>query len=220
MDKFFAVLGKTVLVLILIGGIGYAAYTYGASSKQPAIAPATQTEVTIIPTTSALPSPSASTVTPTSAPSQTVTAGLNHADGILLPSYTVTVPAGWTTDHQQSLTASPSDRLTISNGMYKITIFQAAFGGGMCLYPGEPDQEGPSTRYTSYTEFAGAGGTVYRRGPTDSTPPSIGICQKPSSGTAFGNITSVGHIEYATPASPEATVLSQMDAIVATIKVQ
>ncbi len=214
MDKFFAAFGKVVLVAILLGGAGYAAYTLGKSA--PALPTnALQSDKGVPPTSASVITP-----TPTTQAATTVTAGLHHTGGILLPAYTVSVPEGWTASHHQDLTGSPSDTLAITNGSYTITISQGAFGGGVCVYPGEPDVEGPEARYSAYTEFAGADGSTYRRGTTAGTPSFTNVCQKSKTGTVYGNITSYGHVSYTTPASQDSTILAQMDTIVATLKAQ
>lgn len=136
----------------------------------------------------------------------------------MFPGYTITIASGWTPNHEQQLTGSASDTLTVTKNGYAIKIYQAAFGGGICLYPGDPDQMGPNARYTSFVAFSGASGEQYRRGTTNTIPPMTSVCMN-TSGT-YGSITTFGHIDYTIPASPVATTLAQMDSMIATLKTQ
>lgn len=214
MDKFFVTFGKIALLLIVVGGAGYA--TYSLSAKSTSVAPTND-----LATTTAAPTetPQLAT-TPTAAPSQTVSAGLNHAGGISFPRYTIRVPADWTVSHQSTSTESPTDSLTLTHGEYQIKIFQGATGGAPCLYPGDADMEGPSSRFASFVEFAGQPGTTFRRGPTQTQDGALAytVCMKTGTNTTFGQPTGFGHISYTVPANPLTATLIQMDLIVATLK--
>lgn len=216
MDKFFTTFGKIALLLAVVGGAGYLTYTY--STKSAPVTPTNDLSQSIAPSSN----PQNQTPTSTPKPAQTVTAGLNHAGGIAFPSYIITVPADWTVDHQSTTTESPTDNLTLTQGQYKIRIFQGATGGAPCLYPGDADQEGPSSRFISFVEFSGTDNVTFRRGPsqTQDGTPAYTVCMKSKGNTTYGQPTGFGHISYSVPTTPETTTLTQMDAIVATLKVQ
>ncbi len=217
MDKFFTAFGKIILILLVVGGVGYATYTYSKISV-------TQTPQTNQGETTTVPSTNPVIPTPTPQPLQTVTAGLNHSGGISFPGYTILVPAGWTVNHQGTSGASPSDTLTLTNSGYQIKIYQAATGGAPCLYPGDPDQEGPSSRFTSFIEFMGSNNNTFRRSSSsNSTEASTGytLCMKGNGNTTFGQPTGFGHISYTAPSNnPDESVLSRMDVMIASLHAQ
>jgi hypothetical protein len=213
MDKFFTVFGKIILLLLIVSGAGYLAYRYTtppAPTTNQAVLTGT---ITTAPSETITPSPVQS--------SQTVTAGLNFAGGISFPAYTITIPADWTVTHTNNPGESPSDYLTVSKGSYQFKIMQGATGGAMCLYPGEPDQEGPSSRYTSFVEFTGTNTNIFRRG-TSPAPSGYAsgytVCMKNGNDASYGQPTGFGHISYGAPASPDPSILTQMDTMIASLK--
>ncbi len=138
----------------------------------------------------------------------TVTAG-----GVLVFSkYTVQVPATWQYAKEGDTQA---DKLTLTSGDYKITIYEAATGGAQCLYPGDPDSE-MATRYITFTEITLQGGSKLRRGGTTAT--AFTVCEKPLGSASWGLPTSFGHISVATPAAPTNAMMTEIDGILASLK--
>ncbi len=218
-EKFFAFLGKTVLVLLVIGLLAGGGYYLGKSGKlsfgSPAPAPEAATTTNPEAETSATPTP---TATP-SAKTKTVTAGLGADSGLSFTKYTIDVPEGWTPNHTYTNEGTPLDTLTITNGAYQIKIFQAATGGAMCLYPGDADFEGPSSRYDTFVDLTTKDGVKLRRGGTiaaSGAKRGFTVCQK---GTEmFGLPTGFGHTGYTTPLTPDEAMLKDMDAMIASLK--
>lgn len=90
----------------------------------------------------------------------------------------------------------------------------------MCLYPGSPSFEGPSSTFDNFVELTTPGAITLRRSGTTATSGStrgFTVCQKASDGT-FQQPTPFGHISYKTPLSPDAATLGEMDAMIASLK--
>jgi hypothetical protein len=223
MEKFFSVFGKVVLVLAVVAILGGGGYYLGksgtlnlGSSQQPAA----------VTTTNPNPEPTntiESTVTPTSTPSsavktKTTTAGVAEGSGLSFSHYTVVTPEGWNINHEFDASV-PMDSLTLTRGEYQIKIHQAASGGGQCLYPGDPTPDHPFvSSYTAYEEIVGSDGKLYRRsssGVSDGKMPYT-VCQK--STDTYGAPTSFGHISITAPATPNASILKEIDGIIASLK--
>lgn len=150
-------------------------------------------------------------LTPTEKENKTVEAG-----GVLsFPKYTVSLPEGWASEREQG---QDMDKLTLSKLGYKITISEAAFGGGGCLYEGDPPSEMAQT-FTSFVEINNPNGFVFRRGM--SSPNTYTICQKGTEGS-FGAPTVFGHISFTTPGTPDKNVVifPEADSILASLKKQ
>lgn len=119
---------------------------------------------------------------------QTVTGG-----GILsFPKYTLEVPASWTMSRESHTKDDEKITLTAPGGSPSLSILQGGFGGAVCLYAGDADQEGPSVRYTSFVEIKTKSGATLRRG-TPENGSGYGICELTQYGwsnpTLFGAIT-------------------------------
>lgn len=136
--------------------------------------------------------------------------------GILsFPKYELTLPSDWTWAREAPI--ADNEKIKLSKGEYGITISQGGFGGAMCLYPGDPDFEGPAGRYTKYVDITTKSGDKLRR----STPESgtgFGVCYLSDYG--WGAPTIYGHIGLTTPAVPTDTMLKEMDTILASITKQ
>lgn len=156
------------------------------------------------------------TLTPTPKATKTVSAGV--ASGLSFGLYTIDVPDAWTVKQEHEDEPSPMDTLTITKGTYSIKIFQAATGGAMCLFPGDPDFEGPSSRYDTFVAITTKDGTALRRGGTTATSGStrgFTLCQKGTE--TYGQPTGYGHINFTTPATPDLAILAEMDAMIASL---
>lgn len=193
---------KYVLIVILtalIVGLGVVAYFKGwlptLSFNKPQAVSTQNAEVSTLPAST----PSTST---------TVTAG-----GILsMSAYSITFPGGWQYSKSGSV-AGQSDKLTLTNGDYSITISQGAFGGGGCLYPGDPDA-GMSQRFVSYTSVTDQSGDNLRVGALAAG--GMVVCQSVNGN--WGDITSFGHISIAAPATSPKAILDEINSILSSIK--
>ncbi|MEI8232478.1 MAG: hypothetical protein WCG44_01920 [bacterium] len=210
-----------VLVIILTGVVGYFA---GQTRISPLTSPAptvlpSSTPIAVACTMEAKLCPDGSSVG-RSGPNcefaqcpvvktQTVKGG-----GILsFPKYELTIPSTWTV--KKEVPGPDSERLVLSGDNLGITILQGGFGGSVCLYPGDPDSEGPSARYTSFVEIVNQSGDKFRR----STPISgkgFGLCQLTQYG--WGAPTLYGAISLVTPSSPTPLDLTTLDTILASLK--
>lgn len=146
--------------------------------------------------------------TPTTAGSTLVKAG-----GILsMSAYSINVPGDWQYSKDGSV-AGQSDRLTITKGSYSLTISQGAFGGGGCLYPGDPDSE-MAQRFTAFTALTDQSGDNLRL----STLAGGGFVVCQGNGTSWGDITSFGHISVSAPLTSDPSVISQINSILSSLK--
>lgn len=216
MDKFFAVFGKMVLVLLVVGvlaGGGYYVGTkYNFFGKNLSVTPTPQDQMAPEPT-SRVAAPESS---PPSTPTQIVQGGVPPSGGLSFFPYTLNVPTDWIVSHESD-TSVPVDTVTLTKGDYQIKIFQAATGGAMCLYPGDPAFEGPSSAFDTFETIILNDGTVFRRSGTIAVGSSgkrgFTLCQKSSDGT-FQQPTPFGHVSYTTPVTPDTTILNKMDGII------
>ena len=194
-----------ILILILVIIIGAGAFYLGKQTVKPQ-------DITPTPTvfekanTNAQATP---TITKTPVQTKTVAAG-----GVLsFPAYTLNIPLDWTSQREQG---QDSDKLTLTKGGYKITISEAAFGGGGCLYPGDPPSEFAQT-YSKFVQISNPNGFVFRRGSSSDTDTGWTVCQKSSEGS-FGAPTIFGHINITTPVNPSDEIMAEIDSIFASIK--
>ena len=190
-----------ILVILLIGGMSFFAGKSGV--KIPGVA---LTIPTVSPTATETASP-----TPTAKPTKTVTGG-----GILsFPKYQLTVPTDW--QNTREAQGSDVERIILTKGAYQITILQGGFGGGACLYPGDPDMEGPSGRYEFYKEITSKSGDMFRRSwdGDEMTADGFGICHKSQYG--WGSPTGYGSISFITPITKTREMIDEMDAILASL---
>ena len=216
MDKFFAFVGKFILVVLLVGGVAYGAYQLGhnAAPKSPTSGAVSTSSALPLATDSATStSPSAS---PTKKTYKKVVAGVTASAKLSFSKYEITVLDGWAyTDESDE--AMPSDTLTITKGAYQIKIYQAPTGGAMCTYPGDTISEGPSSPYDEYVDITTVDGIHMRRSNTKGSS-TFTICAKgPDS---YGQPTSFGHISYKAPNPPDLISLTEMDAMIASINKQ
>lgn len=155
------------------------------------------------------------TVTPTPTPPQTT---LVKAGGVLVfNAYSLELPSGWQYAKEVAPTGDIElDKLTLTKGTTKITIFQAATGGAQCLFPGDPDVEGPSSRYTTFVNITTQTGQTLRRGGTAEATGFTG-CEKQGS-NPWGQPTSFGHISISTPGGATPEILKEVDSILTSLR--
>lgn len=169
-------------------------------------------------TSNTLPSPSTTNqnaqttpnLTPT--PTQAQSFRAVPAGGVLTyAAYTIDIPLDWTYTKDDG---KDIDALIITKGNYKLQIMQGGMGGAMCLYPGDADTEGPSSRFTSFVAITTLSGNLLRR--VEGGPQSaISICEKQKFG--WEQPTSFGAISYLVPGrDPE--ILKIMDAMITSLK--
>ena len=193
------------LILVVIALVSFLAYDLGSKSSNSAQKPITDQNTpapTVYQTPNSLPSSS-----PIVTSKQTISGG-----GILIFSaYSLSAPSDWTATKEKN---ENMDNLTLLKGSYKIVISQAAGGGGGCTYPGEPSQEMAQT-FTSFVEITNPNGYLFRRGPAQGSPGTWTVCEK-RSGT-FGFPTSFGNITITIPTSPDASIMTEVDGILASL---
>lgn len=202
-----------IILTALIVGLGVTAYFKGwfptISFNKPQ---AVSTEATVVPT----PEATILTTVPTSSPSADFTRV--QSGGILVfNKYTIDVPNDWTYTKEPVPTGGIEiDKLVLAKGLYKITIYEAATGGASCLYPGDPDSQGPSSRFTSFAELTTASNDILRRGSVEGSASGFTVCEKQVGG--FGEPTAFGHISIATPANPSSSMLGEVDSILSSLR--
>lgn len=201
MKYFFTILATTLIV-----GLGVTAYFKGwlpTVSFQKPQAVATQVNQTV-----------ETNILPTATP---IGKTLVKAGGVLVfKSYSLELPTGWDMVKEGAPSGDIQlDKLTLTNGLYKITIYQAATGGAPCLYPTDPDQDGPSSRFTKFTEFITQSGELMRKSSNDAK--GFTICEKQGV-NGFGAPTSFGHISISLPSTLESNIMVEIDGILASIK--
>jgi hypothetical protein len=96
---------------------------------------------------------------------------------------------------------------------YEITILQGGFGGSVCLFPGDPDSEGPSARYDAFKEITTTSGDKLRRSWTGNelTAKYYTICHLTQYG--WGAPTLFGAIGIKTPTPATTEGLATIDRI-------
>jgi hypothetical protein len=166
----------------------------------------------------AVPEESLPTVAPTT-PQASAAAEFTQvtAGGVLVfNKYTIDIPKTWTYTKEVAPTGEVAlDKLIISKGIYKISIFQAATGGAPCLYPGDAAVEGPSSTYTTFVNLVTGTGDKLRRSGTEN-PKAFTVCEFQSGG--YGQPTTFGHISIETGLNPPKSLLDEIDAMLTSLK--
>lgn len=219
MDKFFVVFGKATLVLLIVIGVAFGAYTLGRTTPKPSIKPGAAS-TTAAPTPTMDPGLRPESLPEGFVPSKTVEAGLGPESGLSFTKYLLIVPGDWIVDHKTTNEGTWVDTLTLTKGAYQIKIFQAATGGAICLYPSDTPMEGPSSAFNTYVEITTADGEKIRRSTTEKTSGTskgYTFCMK-SSYENFQQPTIFGHMSLKTPLTPEPEILSQIDTMISSIK--
>lgn len=217
MDKLFAVFGKIILIVILLGGVAYGAYSLGKTTTPQSEKGAASTTAAPTPTEEIMLQPEKKPEGAKTA--NTVTAGLDASSGLSFTKYQITVPEGWTPNHVTTNEGTWVDTLTLTKGTTQIKIFQAATGGALCLYPADADFEGPSSRYDSFVEITTADNIVLRRSSTTATTGATKgytMCQKGTEN--YGQPTGFGHMSLTTALNPGAALLAEVDGMIASLK--
>lgn len=189
-----------ILLLIIIAG---AAFYFGQQSANQG------KEMTTTPT----PTPFVTMEAPTSQVIQVDVKTVKGGGVLSLSTYSIITPSDWTSQREQG---EGMDKLTITKEGYKITIFQGSYGGGGCIYSGEPYAN--FTKYDNYVEIQNPNGFVFRRGQNQSTgKTSWTVCQK-GADDSYGTITSFGLITINNPLNIDEEIMSEVDQILASFK--
>ena len=210
MDRFFSVFGKVMLVVLVLSSMAYGGYYFGKqvklTEKPEAISIEDQESVVdTTPPTSSTPSP---------LPLTTVVAGVPKSAGLSFDAYSIMFPNNWTSK-KESQTAL-DEKLVLSKGDYMISIFQAATGGALCLYPNDAEFEGPSSKFEGYTTLTTKDNRTLRRS-GDKNGTTFTICQK-SVDNSYQQPTNYGHISVKLPANFAPEMLAEIDSIISSLK--
>ena len=197
-----------ISVLLLLTIIGGAAFYFGQKSILSRPVSQTPTVVKIDNTNPPIATATPQAVQTNPNPETTIDSG-----GVLVFSaYTLKAPSDWAS---QKETLQYSDMLTLTKGDYKITIYQAAGGGGGCTYPGDPPAQ-MAQNFTSFVEITDPNGFVFRRG-ANGTPGGFTVCQKNATDGSFAFPTNFGNITITTPTPQDASTMAEIDGILASI---
>lgn len=210
MEKFFAVFGKVMLVLLVLGSLTFAGFYFGKQTKFIPKPEAVMTEG---------PSNNLQVIAPTPITTDTqklviIDAGVPKSAGLSFDLYSITTPDTWVAN-KTSQTAM-DEKLTLTKNGYEISIFQAATGGALCLYPGDPSFEGPSSTYQVFTTLTTQDGRNLRRS-GDQNGLAFTICQK-SPDNSYQQPTSYGHISVKLPDNFSTEMVTEIDAILSSLK--
>ena len=216
--KAFPIFGKITLALICTLLIFFGGYVFGKQTKQTSPpAPSPSKEAMKQPTETVIPSPTI-TIIPSSK-TKTVKAGL--ADSTAFKPYSIDVPDGWTDVHENTQTAN-IDKLTLTKNGYSLTIYQAALGGGGCLYKDDPPAE-MAEKFTDFSGVTGKSGNFRRSWNQDGTPVktiAYTVCQKSTTENSYGSITTFGRIDAISPNPADTTIINEIDGMIASLMKQ
>jgi hypothetical protein len=190
-----------IIIIILIGALSFTAGKTGLLSK-------------FIPATT--PESSGTTATPTLTATPTVSTKTVTGGGVLsFPKYQLTVPTDWVKTRQSQ--SASDEKIILSKGTWQISILQGGFGGAMCLYPGDADSEGPSSRYDAFKEITTLSGDLLRRSwiGDELTATGYGICNKTQYG--WEAPTKFGAISIVTPTTRTRAMLDEIDTVLASL---
>lgn len=204
MEKFFSIFGKIMLIVLVLGSLTYGGYYFGRKTVSVKERVAGNDEV--------VPASAVPTLLPTPHALSTIVAGLPKSAGLSFDQYSVITPSDWVSK-KESQTAM-DEKLVLSNGEYIINIFQAATGGALCLYNGDAEFEGPSSRFTKFVDLTTKDNRSLRRSGEGN---AFTVCQKSGDGS-YQQPTNYGHIAIKTAANPTAEMLSEIDQIISSLK--
>lgn len=200
-----------MLVILVLSAMAYGGYYFGKQVKQIEKPEAVKTEdqQTLVEETQ---SPVA--ITPSPLPQITVVAGVSKSAGLSFDSYSIMFPNNWTSK-KESQTAM-DEKLTLTKDRSTITIFQAATGGALCLYPGDAEFEGPSSKFEVFTTLTTKDNRTLRRS-GDKNGTAFAVCQK-APDNSFQQPTNYGHISVKLAAEFTPEILTEIDSIISSLK--
>ena len=203
-----------MLLLLIVGAVAIGGFYIGKRGKEPATTPNKSLQNNIDTSNSYSP-------TSTPKPTRLISGGVSKEGGLAFDQFSLEVPVDWSIERKTP--APASEELAIIKGAYELKIFQAATGGALCLYPGDPDFEGPSSRYSLFAELTTQDARILRRSGSDAVGNTgkVGytICQRNTEGS-FNQPTSYGHISFSLPKNYDKEILGEMDAMIICLKKQ
>lgn len=205
MDRFFSIFGKVVLVILVLGAMGYGGYYFGRQTKSISKPEAVNTE-----STPSLTSKEEATLIP----QITIVGGVLKSAGLSFDQYSIMTPNDWTSKKESQTTLD--EKLILEKTGYSISIFQAATGGALCLYPNDAEFEGPSSKYEVFTSLTTKDGRILRRS-GDKNGTAFTVCQK-STDNSYQQPTNYGHISIKMPVVWTQEVLTEIDSILSSLK--
>lgn len=151
---------------------------------------------------------------PTSTPQDTpIPLQIIKGGGILsFPHYQLKASSNWI--YSREAEGQDNEKIILKNGSYGLSISQGGFGGAVCLYPGDAETEGPSSRYVQYVEITTNSNDQLRRS-TPENGQGFGICQHTQYG--WGAPTLYGHISLTVPNNPTPEMIKEIDGILVSI---
>lgn len=182
----------------------YGGYYFGKKAGNTIKPEAVNTEESLETT---LPSPQ-----PTNQSQITVIGGVPKSAGLSFDQYSIVTPEGWSSKKENQTVAD--EKLILTKGEYQISIFQAATGGAFCLYPGDDDLEGPSSRFETFIILTTKDGRTLRRSLNEN---GFTVCQKSADGS-YQQPTNYGHISIKMPTTWTQEVLTEIDTILSSLK--
>lgn len=207
MEKLFTIFGKIALVVLVLGSLTYGGYYYGIKTTKDTKPEAASVEVEI----------DNQDPQETTAPEIKLTAvigGLSKSAGLSFDQYSLMVPEGWISSKESQTLMD--EKLTLKKNGYEINIFQAATGGAVCLYAGDAEFEGPSSKYQTFVNLTTQDGKNLRRS-GDLNGNNFTICQK-SVDNSYQQPTNYGHISITMPVNFTAEILAEIDSILSSLK--
>lgn len=211
---------STIILTALVVGFGVTAYFKGwlptVTFYKPQAVSVQNTEISDVVKPTNIPAPfaSSSAVASPSASPATIKAG-----GVLaFKAYSIEVPSGWVYSREANPTGEvASDKLTLTKDGYKILISQAAAGGAQCLFTGDAEMEGPSSKYSDYKEIITKSSEKLRRSWTTDAK-AFSVCEKIGT-NPYGIPTTFGYIAITVPAGGSTTLMiTEIDSILASLK--
>ncbi len=207
----FSVLGKIFIFLIIGSSLLLGGYYFGMKSSK--------TTQPMTPTPSTAASPSVMVPSPTMTTNQTKTVKAGLSGGNFFKPYTIDVPIGWT-NTKETTVAAGIDKLILTKNGYSLTIYQAAMGGGGCIYPGDKPAEMSQT-FTAFADINGKNGQFRRSWNEQGAAKTLAytVCLK-GTDNSYGVLTPFGAISIATPNPAEPSILAEIDSMIASLTKQ
>lgn len=217
MNNFFSIFGKITLVVLILAAFVYGGYYLGKNNsifnKPEAVSTeagnAYEVDETVNEDTS-----SETPVTPEPKTRITIVAGLTKDKGLSFDQYSLMIPEDW--NSKKEAQSQLDEKLVLTKGEYSINIFQAATGGALCLYPGDDEFEGPSSKFETFNSLTTKDNRQLRRS-GDKNGLAFTVCQKSPDGS-YQQPTSYGHISVKLPANYTNEVLTEIDSILSSLK--
>lgn len=207
MDKFFAIFGKVVIVVIILGGVAFGGYYFG-NKLQKTQSPIGMKVENVI--NEAKPTDKPTVEEPTIS----IKAGVAKSANLSFDQYTINASHKWAVKRENQ--TANDEKLILSKDGYQVSIFQAATGGALCLYPTDGEFEGPSSKFETFIELKTKDGRTLRRS-GDKNGTSFTVCQKSQDGS-YQQPTNYGHISIKIPAAWNQSVLTEIDTIISSLK--